>query len=99
MKRLNGKRLVPTLTFGRVIGGAAVLLLVSAGTAYAANEWTGANIVDGSLTTDDIANNSIQGTDIATGTDRQLGHRQRHRHQRRHRRQHHPVHMSCRTTR
>ncbi len=68
MKLVNSKRLVPTLTFGRVIGGAAVLLLLSAGTAYAANEWTGANIVDGSLTTDDIANNSLQGTDIASGT-------------------------------
>ena len=68
MKKVNGKRFVPTLTFGRVIGGAAVLLLVSAGTAYAANEWTGANIVDGSLTTDDIANNNLQGADIATAT-------------------------------
>jgi hypothetical protein len=67
MTRVNGKRRIPALTFGRVIGGAAVLLLISAGTAYAANEWTGANIVDGSLTTDDLANNTIQGVDIATG--------------------------------
>ena len=50
------------------LGGAAVILLVSAGTAYAANEWTGANIVDGSLTSEDIANNNLQGADIANAT-------------------------------
>ena len=59
---------MPTLTFGRVIGGAAVLVLVSAGGAYAANEWTGANIVNGSLTSADIATDSIIGGDITNGT-------------------------------
>ena len=59
MKRPDIKRFVPTLTFGRVIGGAAVIVLVTAGSAYAANEWTGANIVDGSLTGADLANNTV----------------------------------------
>ena len=54
-------RWVPRLTFGRVVGGTAVVLLVTAGTAYAANEWTGANIVDGSLTGADLADNTVGG--------------------------------------
>jgi hypothetical protein len=37
-----------------VVGYIALAIVVSGGTAYAANEWTGENIVDESLTGDDI---------------------------------------------
>jgi uncharacterized protein YjbI with pentapeptide repeats len=45
------------------------LLVALGGTgAYAANEWTGENIVDGSLTGQDIFNNTISGADITNGS-------------------------------
>jgi hypothetical protein len=50
--------------------GVAILavLLSMSGVAYAVDEWTGANIVDGSLTTADYANNDIQSVDIRDDT-------------------------------
>ena len=58
---------LPKLTFARVIGGVVVLVLVSTGTAYAANEWTGVNIVNGSLTSADIADYNLGSIDIRDG--------------------------------
>jgi len=50
--------------------GVAILavLLSMSGVAYAVDEWTGANIVNGSLTTADYANNDIQSVDIRDDT-------------------------------
>jgi hypothetical protein len=42
----------------------ALLVAVGGTSAYAANEWTGANIVDGSLTGQDVFDNTVGGADI-----------------------------------
>jgi hypothetical protein len=42
------------LSYANVTSTIALVLALSAGTAYAANEWTGRNIVDGSLTGADV---------------------------------------------
>ena len=42
----------------------ALFLVLAGGTAWAANEWTGANIVNGSLTGLDVAANSLEGVDV-----------------------------------
>jgi hypothetical protein len=57
-----------SLTFANVMSSIAVFLALTTGTAYAVNEWTGANIVNGSLTTADYLNNDIRGADILDGT-------------------------------
>jgi hypothetical protein len=44
------------------------LFVALGGTAYASNEWTGDNIVNGSLTTNDYKNNDIKGVDVENGT-------------------------------
>lgn len=44
--------------------GLIAIFIALAGTAYAANEWTGDNIVDGSLTTADYKNNDIRSADL-----------------------------------
>jgi hypothetical protein len=46
----------------------ACVAALAGGTAYAANEWTGENIVDGSLTGQDIFNNTLAGGDITNGS-------------------------------
>jgi hypothetical protein len=58
--------------FSRIAGfarknvvGLIALFVALGGTAYANNEWTGANIVDGSLTSADYKNNNIKGIDLA----------------------------------
>jgi hypothetical protein len=50
-----------------VLGGLVTVLLTS-GVAYAANEWTGANIVDGSLTNADLASETITSGRILNAT-------------------------------
>jgi hypothetical protein len=45
--------------------GLIALFVALGGTAYASNEWTGDNIVNGSLTSDDYKNNNIKGIDLA----------------------------------
>jgi hypothetical protein len=52
---------------GNVVAYLALFVALG-GTAYAANEWTGENIVDGSLTGVDIKNLSVQGKDLAENT-------------------------------
>ncbi len=54
-------------------GVVALLLVVAGGTAYAANEWTGANIVDESLTGADVrgssaVDGSLTGLDVKANT-------------------------------
>jgi hypothetical protein len=46
------------------IGTVALFLVVTGGTAYAVNEYTGANIQDGTLTTADIKNEDIRSQDV-----------------------------------
>jgi hypothetical protein len=52
-------RLTPRLTYANVVSTIALFLALSTGVAYASNEWTGDNIVDGSLTGLDIAADSL----------------------------------------
>ena len=51
-----------------IVLGALVTVLLSSGVAYAANEWTGANIVDGSLTNADLAAETITSGRILNAT-------------------------------
>jgi hypothetical protein len=52
------------LTYANVMATLAFFIAAGGGTAWAVNEWTGANIVDGSLTTADYKNNDIRSGDI-----------------------------------
>jgi hypothetical protein len=52
-------RLIKRLTYANVVASLALFFALSTGVVYAANEWTGANIVDESLTYLDIAPESI----------------------------------------
>jgi hypothetical protein len=51
-----------------VIAYTALFVALGGTGAYAANEWTGANIVDGSLTGADIFDNTVSGKDITNGS-------------------------------
>ena len=62
------RQLRSRLTFPAVIIAAAILVVGTAGTAYAANEWNGSNIQDGTLTGADIQDNTIASADIANAT-------------------------------
>jgi hypothetical protein len=59
------RRLISRLTYANVVATLALFFALSTGVVYAANEWTGANIVDGSLTYLDIAPGSIGSGRIA----------------------------------
>jgi hypothetical protein len=50
------------------VTGLIAIFIALGGTAYANNEWTGANIVDGSLTTSDYKNNDIRSVDVLNGS-------------------------------
>ena len=50
-----------------VVGLIAIFIALG-GTAYASNEWTGDNIVDGSLTSADYKNNDVASIDVANGS-------------------------------
>jgi hypothetical protein len=50
------------------VTGLIAIFIALGGTAYANNEWTGANIVDGSLTTFDYKNNDIRSADVHDAT-------------------------------
>lgn len=58
------RRLRPRLTYANVMV-TVLMFIVLGGAAYAANEWTGANIVDESLTGADVQNGSLNAQDIA----------------------------------
>jgi hypothetical protein len=51
-----------------VVAWLALFVALGGTSAYAANEWTGENIVDGSLTGQDIFNNTVSGADITNGS-------------------------------
>jgi hypothetical protein len=50
------------------VATAAIALVLTTSTAYAINEWSGANIKNGTLTGADIKSNSVPGQDIKDGT-------------------------------
>ena len=68
-------RIRTRLTYANVVSSFALFIALTTGTVYAANEWTGVNIVDGSLTAVDlkigtigtarIQDNSLQAVDLA----------------------------------
>jgi hypothetical protein len=69
------ERIRSRLTYANIMSTLALFFALTTGTVYAANEWTGANIVDGSLTAADLAvgtigtlrvqDNSLQAADLA----------------------------------
>jgi hypothetical protein len=71
-------RFRPRVTYANVTSTLALFLALTTGTVYAANEWTGANIrngtitsvdiKDGTLTTADIKNATVTGTDVHDGS-------------------------------
>ena len=52
-------RIRSRLSYANIASSLALFLALTTGTVYAANEWTGANIVDQSLTAADLAMNTI----------------------------------------
>jgi hypothetical protein len=56
----------PRLSYANVTATLALIVALG-GTAYAAATITGADVVDGSLTSADIKDGSLQGVDVATG--------------------------------
>lgn len=54
----------PRVTYANVTSTLALFLVLTTGTVYAANEWTGRNIKDSSLTGADIKNGSLTSSDI-----------------------------------
>jgi hypothetical protein len=50
------------------MGALALFLVLAGGTAYSVNKLTGANIVNGSLSSADYRNNNIRGADVAADT-------------------------------
>jgi hypothetical protein len=61
-------RLKSRITYANVVASIALFVSLSTGAVYAANEWTGANIVDGSLTGSDLAMNTVGGPRIKDDT-------------------------------
>ena len=59
---------LPQLTFGRVLGGTAVLLVLTTGAAYAHGPVTSADIVNGTIRSVDIGSGEVKGGDIGNGT-------------------------------
>jgi hypothetical protein len=70
MKLLAGIR--SKLTFSNAMAATAVFLVLVTGTAYAANQFTGDDIVDGSLTGADLATNTVTGANIHNSTIRSV---------------------------
>ena len=50
------------------MGALALFLVLTGGTAWAVDEWTGANIQDGTLTSADYRNNDIRSVDVRNAT-------------------------------
>ena len=59
---------LPQLTFGRVLAGTAVVLVLTTGTAYAANTVGSSDIINGSIKSIDIGSGEVKGGDIGNGT-------------------------------
>jgi hypothetical protein len=56
------------LSYANVVSTLALVIAMGSGTAYAANEWTGANIRNGTLTGADVKNSSLTGADVKNGS-------------------------------
>ena len=59
---------LPQLTFGKVLAGTAVVLVVTTGTAYAANTVGSNDIINGSIRSVDIGSGEVKGGDIGNST-------------------------------
>ena len=58
----------PRISFPSAVAGAAVALVLTSGVAYAVDEWTGANIVNGTILSADIKNDNLLSGDIKNAT-------------------------------
>lgn len=59
---------LPKLTFGKVLGGTAVVLVLTTGTAYAHGMVNSAEIVNGTIRSIDIGTGQVKSVDIKNGT-------------------------------
>jgi hypothetical protein len=59
---------IPKSTVGKILAGAAIVLVATSGTAYAVATITSADIVDETIRTVDIKDETIKGADILNGT-------------------------------
>jgi hypothetical protein len=59
---------LPQLTFGKVLGGTAVLLVLTTGAAYAHGPVTSADIVNGTIRSIDIGSGEVKSGDIGNST-------------------------------
>ena len=59
---------LPKITFGKVLAGTAVVLVVTTGTAYAHGPITSGDIVNGTIRSIDIGTGEVKSVDIGTGT-------------------------------
>ena len=64
---MNRRRRLRTPSYANVMSTIAVVVALGTGSAYAAATIGGADVIDGSLTTEDIATNTIRGEDIKDG--------------------------------
>jgi hypothetical protein len=60
-------RIRGSLTYANIVATIALFFALGTGGAYAAQQWTGANIKNGTLTGADIKNQSLTGVDIKNG--------------------------------
>ena len=56
---------LPQLTFGKVLAGTAVVLVLTTGTAYAANTIASGDIINGEVKTQDLDSDAVTGSKIA----------------------------------
>jgi hypothetical protein len=59
---------LPQLTFGKVLGGTAVVLVLTTGAAYAHGPVSSADIVNGTIRSIDIGSGQVKSVDILNGT-------------------------------
>jgi hypothetical protein len=59
-------RIRPHLTYANLASSLALFIALAGGTAWAVDEWTGANIQDGTLASADYKNNDIRSLDVKT---------------------------------
>ena len=71
---------LPQLTFGKVLAGTAVVLVMTTGTAYAHGLVNSADIVNGSIRSVDIGSGEVKSDDIDNATIRSADIKQLRRH-------------------
>src|SRR4051794_10012942 len=59
---------IPKSTVGKILAGAAIVLVATSGTPYAVATITSADILDETIRTNDIKDETIKGADIPNGT-------------------------------